>query len=97
VSVTEKPTRIPPYRVDLGKSGREWIVFDYDGAFFRVAYYRPWREGDTRRGDYSRFSAQRSTFHQALLVAFGEGNARHDASVIEHYVRSTAWGADLPE
>jgi hypothetical protein len=94
--VSETTTRIPPFRVDLSKT--EWIVFDYKDEFFRVAYYRPWHDGDRQpRANVSRFACSRHSFHEALNVVFAESDARHDASIVEHYVRSTAWGADLPE
>lgn len=86
--------------VPLG--GGHLLKFDYCEGLYRVVY--EWSDSKDQRGRLvpgGRVTAKNTRLGEALLVVFGEaadkpGARDQDPATVEHYLRSTAWGGDLP-
>ncbi len=95
--------------IPLSKRGHR-LVFDRCDGLYRLAYYFPKLDPRSHKqtGEERIACKHRDLFH-ALQVIFGEAtnagahstvegkvDSPFDPLTVEHYIRSTAWGRELP-
>jgi len=81
--------------VALSRRGHR-LEFDYNTGRYRVAYYRPQYNRRHEQTGEERIAVSRAKLIDALTVVFGEAECDFEPATVEHYLRSTAWGRDLP-
>lgn len=83
---------------EIPLGGGHLLKLDRADGLYRAAYY--WTPPGGAPGS-KRQAGAHSTLSGVLTIVFGEasgqpGAADHDPATVEHYIRSTPWGAGLP-
>lgn len=79
----------------IGMAANRRIIFDFDGAAYRGAYYYQERDADGKNRR-KRASCHADSLEGLLLGLFNIPRYDDRARDVERYIRSTDWGSDLP-
>lgn len=84
---------------EIPLGGGHLLKLDRADGLYRAAYY--WTIPGVSPPRQARQAAAAATLDRVLTIVFGEasgqpGAADQDPATVEHYIRSTSWGASLP-